>query len=435
MKRLEANFVLLVAASTLLGWASAGMAATNSAVSASLSDVQAALNAASPGDTVLVPAGTVTWSNTLVISKQINLIGAGTNATFITSASPNNFLIDVNLTSGSSFRISGINLNLNWTSGGGGIDVMAKVYQPFYNDINGFRIDHCIFANCYYNYGSFAARPIQLSGRTWGCIDHCRFTDNVISISTEGCPWSPSTYPNGPNGDLDLSYMPAPYYRLGSTNTVVVEDCVFSTTANMGSPHVFALMDSRWTATYVFRHNTISDSNGYLSDCLDLHGNQDGHGAICAEIYNNIVNATPSMWRFCHLRGGTDMVYSNTIIGAGSANIEMNEEETYRTDLACSQPSCFPGFGPVDTSYPKHDQVTNSFFWANTLNGNTILPNENSGMFAAAPGWFQIGRDYWTNAPHSTDVLANYRPLVYPDPMVTAQDGGSTGPPPRRQQT
>src|SRR5579859_2642983 len=151
MKRIEANFVLLVATSTMLGWASAGMAATNSAVSASLSDVQAAVNAASPGDTVLVPAGKSTWSSSLSISKQINLIGAGNNATFITNAiSGNGYLFSVSLANGNSFRVSGFYFECNWTSGGGGFNVSARVYQPFGNDIYGFRIDHCTFANCYY---------------------------------------------------------------------------------------------------------------------------------------------------------------------------------------------------------------------------------------------------------------------------------------------
>jgi hypothetical protein len=423
MRRIQSCLLLLFFA-PLWFWVSPVFGATITATNASLSAVQAAVNSAAAGDTVNVPAGGAIWAGALRISKGINLIGAGTNATFITNGVSGAYLINATLTNGTAFRISGFYFDHNWSSGGGGINVVAKVYQPFYNDVNGFRIDHCVFARCYYNYGGAANRPIQLSGRTWGVIDHCRFTDNVISISTEGCPWSPSTYPSGPNGDLDLAYMPAPYYRLGSTNTVVVEDCLFSTTANMGSPYVFVLMDSRWTATYVFRYNKVSDSYGYLSDCLDLHGNQDGHGAICAEIYNNTIQASSSMWRLCHLRGGTCLVFSNTITGAGAANIEMNEEETYRTDLACT--GCYPIFGPVNLTYPKHDQITNSFFWANLLNGSPVNPTENPGMAAAAPGWFREGRDYWTHAPNSTNALMNYKPLVYPHPLVTGV--GQTNP-------
>ena len=405
---------------TLLLCVLALSASAITATNASLVAVQAAVDSAAPGDTVNVPSGSSTWAGTLIVQKSINLIGAGTNNTFITNAAGGtlSFLITVALTNGTAFRISGFHFDCNWTSGGGGIDIVAKVYQPFYNDVSGFRIDHCVFARCYYNYGAPANRPIQCSGRIWGVVDHCQFADNVISISTEGCPWFPSTYPSGPNGDLDWSYMGAPYYYLGSTNNLVVEDCLFNATSSMGSPGVFVLVDSRWTAHYVVRHCTISDPASKISDCFDLHGNYDGRGAICAEIYNNNYNVSSSMWRLVHLRGGTCMVFSNTVVGASYANVEVNEEEVYETNAYHDDS---PVWGPVDTNYPKHDQITNSFFWANTLGGVGYGPNENAGMLAVAPGWFHEGRDYWTHAPSGTNILSNYTPLVYPHPLVGLQ--------------
>ena len=47
------------------------------AKSVSLSDVHAAIRAATDGDTVTVPAGTATWTATLNITKNITLQGAG----------------------------------------------------------------------------------------------------------------------------------------------------------------------------------------------------------------------------------------------------------------------------------------------------------------------------------------------------------------------
>jgi len=58
---------------------------THKAASASFSDVSAAISAAPSGDTVLVPAGSATWSDQLVITKGIQLIGAGIGQTVITS--------------------------------------------------------------------------------------------------------------------------------------------------------------------------------------------------------------------------------------------------------------------------------------------------------------------------------------------------------------
>ena len=59
-------------------------AATINAASASYEDVSAAVVAASPGDTVLVPAGSATWGSTLTITRGIVLQGAGIDQTTIT---------------------------------------------------------------------------------------------------------------------------------------------------------------------------------------------------------------------------------------------------------------------------------------------------------------------------------------------------------------
>lgn len=56
---------------------------THTAASCSASDVQAAISAASAGDTVAVPAGTCTWSS-LAVNKAVRLQGAGTGQTNIT---------------------------------------------------------------------------------------------------------------------------------------------------------------------------------------------------------------------------------------------------------------------------------------------------------------------------------------------------------------
>jgi hypothetical protein len=52
-------------------------AATINAASCSYDDMLTAINSAQSGDTVLIPAGKCTWSNQLVITKGVYLIGAG----------------------------------------------------------------------------------------------------------------------------------------------------------------------------------------------------------------------------------------------------------------------------------------------------------------------------------------------------------------------
>src|SRR5947207_3865365 len=52
--------------------------ATINAASVAFSDVSAAVNSAVDGDTVVLPAGTASWTQTLYISKRISIIGATT---------------------------------------------------------------------------------------------------------------------------------------------------------------------------------------------------------------------------------------------------------------------------------------------------------------------------------------------------------------------
>ena len=52
-------------------------AATHTAASCTQPDVEAAIARASPGDTVLIPAGTAAWSNSISLRKGIHLKGAG----------------------------------------------------------------------------------------------------------------------------------------------------------------------------------------------------------------------------------------------------------------------------------------------------------------------------------------------------------------------
>jgi hypothetical protein len=58
-------------------------AATINAASCSYEHVNAAIAAASAGDTVNVPVGTCSWSNQLNITKSVSLIGAGQGQTII----------------------------------------------------------------------------------------------------------------------------------------------------------------------------------------------------------------------------------------------------------------------------------------------------------------------------------------------------------------
>src|SRR5713226_8536946 len=58
-------------------------ATTVTAKSVSLADVGSAVGSAREGDTVMVPAGTASWTSTLTITKGITIEGAGNDKTVI----------------------------------------------------------------------------------------------------------------------------------------------------------------------------------------------------------------------------------------------------------------------------------------------------------------------------------------------------------------
>src|SRR5690349_15644936 len=74
---------LLILSILVLPFAAKGQ--TVNAASCSATDVQTAINAATAGQTVNIPAGSCNWGSTVVnLAKAITLNGAGQNTTVIT---------------------------------------------------------------------------------------------------------------------------------------------------------------------------------------------------------------------------------------------------------------------------------------------------------------------------------------------------------------
>src|SRR5580704_8934053 len=101
------SFALLL--SSLFG--STAEANTITASSCSVSDVQAAINTANNGDTVIIPNGSCTWSSGITFSVQITLQGASTTGVTITDADTNSADSLITAHTGSSFHTTIANLN------------------------------------------------------------------------------------------------------------------------------------------------------------------------------------------------------------------------------------------------------------------------------------------------------------------------------------
>ena len=129
----------------LLTFLATANAATIPAASVSLTDVRAAVNLASVGDTVTLPAGVASWTSALTFKKSITLQGAGIGQTIIRdglrSGAPNpQNVVLVNTTAGRSYRLTGIEFQpdssahtIKFGQGFVKIDGMS----------NAVRVDHC----------------------------------------------------------------------------------------------------------------------------------------------------------------------------------------------------------------------------------------------------------------------------------------------------
>src|SRR6516225_9767137 len=86
-------------------------AATIYAKSGYPSDLQAAINKAKTGDTVVIPAGRFSFTGSVMSPDGIYLKGADRDSTFLVKAdNTSNFMIQVDAMTGSPFKFSGITM-------------------------------------------------------------------------------------------------------------------------------------------------------------------------------------------------------------------------------------------------------------------------------------------------------------------------------------
>jgi hypothetical protein len=364
-------------------------AATNTAVDVSYGAVFAAIAASADGDTVTLPAGNAIWNSTMQITKAITFAGSGTNATVISGKGGT--ILNVLLPADKPVRISGICFNNARGSTQPTLILNSK--------LTAFRVDHCWF--------TFGKRAIKPDGWCYGVVDHCTFHNCDIAV--------------GPVGDDDFAWERP--VEPGSTNCVCIEDNIFF--FDNLSPQVLneQVYHQEGTRT-IIRHN-IFDGSGYTagnSSFIDAHGNinyytgnpnTDLRGTILVECYSNVFHAYQG-FQLTGFRGGTLFVFGNSLMCDTTTPIAfgVTEEEGWQTLL----------FNPLRTNWPGQDQITNSYFWDNTLNGLPVadvnVSNTNDFTF------IKQGRDYWMHAPNATNVYYPYTPLQYPHPLITGPTGG-----------
>jgi hypothetical protein len=204
----------------------------------------------------------------------------------------------------------------------------------------------------------------------------------------------------------------------GNLNCWYLEDDNFI--ADNGIPDFFGVTDVDFFGSLVVRHCTFditACTNSKGGGVFDAHGNQnywsgsakDYTGLYRYEAYNNTIK-TNKVYRFGYFRGGRLLFYNNTFTttdGSSAPMLGLTEEEGWMTVV---------GWGTnIRTTWPGEEQINNSFFFNNTLNGqpfNSVQPwNPNDEIF------IQENRDYWFKAPDSTTVT-NYPACAVPPSKV-----------------
>lgn len=273
MIRKNLSFVTFCLVIVSLLCTSNAKAAIINAASCSQSDVQTAINSASSGDTVFVPAGQCTWSSGVTIPNRVTLRGAGIGNTVISST---NF-ITTNL--GDNSRIYGFEFT------------------------NGFAKGYCT-QNWVASYCKFTAVSYASSGQYIGgsrCSEHPtgvyhKCTIEHIRIVVEGT--------SIPSKDWYTNYPP-----LGSTNHVIYfEGCTFNSYGDYTNG-----VDVTRGGARIVRFSTINDMP------MGSHGGRSAtrRGTVRNSLYRNTwnhssVGTSSYAWWF---RGGSGIFFDNNCVG------------------------------------------------------------------------------------------------------------------------
>lgn len=313
-------------------------------------DVQDAMDLASAGDTVQLPAGTGNWTSnvTWTAPANVTLMGAGTSAagggdqTIIiddfNSASP---LLSITVSATGAFRMTGITFRTNDNNpvkengeliiSGPGSGVSGAV-----------RVDHCHFDN-HTNSGASEANKVKLLflvGDLTGVLDHCLIDANGVSAIYTGNK-------AGASGRGDETW--AAPTNFGSNEFFFFEDNIYTGTA--AGP--IRTGDTFTGGKVVLRFNNIIGSAGQEEHATGASG--DGRGARAVESYGNSFEvlagqeANPPRC-IANKQAGPSMLWGNAVEAEALQNMFMFDV-TRSDDDAYAQTATPNGWGYAGTEF------------------------------------------------------------------------------------
>jgi len=391
-----------------LAWVNPTSAADIAATSCAAVDIQSAIDTAGTGDTVLLPACTQTWAQTVrIVAKAITLQGAGQDQTMITDMTGNAWdepAIWIEGQDGQEIRVTGLRItygrNATLQDYNGAFVVRGTSTQV--------RVDHCTMID-------FWNRSMQFSGHTSGVVDHCVFrrtptaTNGFQAVNV--------------NGDGDDAWERP--LTLGSANAVYIESNLFDFDPSSSAA------DSHSGGRFVFRHNLITNGS-MLNHGLDTT-DRSSHSF---EIYDNVFTRDAYTFNIITIRGGTGVIYRNTIASPASIDIPIIAQ-LYRScqDYPDTHGVRCNGTNPIDgnldpSGYPCKDQhgrttgqaLSPIYIWQNTFNAASAGMTIFDPWGCTDPGMhdhLKQGRDFINGASRP-----GYVPYPYPHPLTLDNEPG-----------
>jgi hypothetical protein len=399
-------------------------------------DTQAAVNAASDGNSVIIPNGTYSWANQVSIAgKSIILAGQSKggvtiNHNYYNPTSNFNSLLYIrpSLNTGNNIEVKNLVFQEGSALSGAGhngtyfIQSERIVTYPYSVCPNVSLVHDCAF----HSLGdiSRAILWVDNGGVIWNCtFDGNKSDDGGISFKRPNLDtfMTPSTM-----GTLDTT---------GTSNTYV-EDCQFS---NLGIPDGCTDVDDGGRA--VFRHCTFTNT------LFCTHGQEtSGYGLRFFECYNNtfeVTDLTLNIPCFFGIRGATFVIHDNTIGALQNNNlpIVLIVQGLRRSPTTVNCPTQYPvarqigqgwSGGPGSYSYPQLPSdgtgyITDpAYIWGNTNQGivDWDYQPDQCGNNLTTAQFVQSGRDYFVGTPKP-----GYTAYPYPHPLRTNVAGATPLPP------
>jgi len=346
---LLAGKLSLVLTGLLFAASGAAQAASITALSPSLADVSKAIAAAHDGDTVIVPAGTASWTAPLILTKGITIQGRTTTSN-VNSANPSvtdatiikddssGPIIKATLIPSQALRISGLTFvpGTRTATNAAGIMITSTGATPNMR----VRIDHCHFNQIR------QSESIYIRGWTYGVCDHNVFkcTNSGDSFFTEAANYGGKIVGNGAWAD---------YPWFGTDKFMFYEDNYIQGT---GISILSGNCDGAYGSRFVLRHNWWQNA------IAETHGTegayQRGHRAW--EGYNNTFNWTITNSGMFGQRSGVVLWHDNIINGTAPTENSVGHLVDYRQGTM--RPNPIWGISDGTSPWDQNDTEGNGTF-------------------------------------------------------------------------